>query len=199
MKTALMLMCAALSLWPAIAKPQPIGPAPLGLQWGLSQEETQKLGVELKVQQDDSYGKAVIFTKLPQILADQEVALGSYGYDDRLWRLVIISKVFANDPSGYAVLDRYSALSALLSEKYGRPSVVHKKGESIYAEQGYFISGIRSGKTFWYSDFKADNISVQLGIVATDSSDSRWRIIYENAALRGSFDKAKRSKEKGTL
>jgi hypothetical protein len=199
MRTTLKLLYVLMLVWPANANPQSIGAAPLGLQWGLSLEETQKLGVELTVQKDDNYGKAVVFTKLPQILADQEVALGSYGYDDRLWRIVIISKVFSSDPSGYAVLDRYSALSALLSEKYGKSTSVHRKGDSIYAEQGYFISGIRSGKTFWYSDFKAENLSVQLGIVANDSSDSRWRIIYENGALRGSFDRARRSREKGAL
>jgi hypothetical protein len=181
------------------AQAQSIGRAPLGLEWGLSQEETKKLGVELTSQADDSYGKAVVFTKLPQTIADADVVLGSYGYDDRLYRIVILSKQFPNDPYGNAVLARYSSLSAILSEKYGRAAQTHQKGDSIYAEQRYFISGIQGGKTYWYSNYSAPDLLIQLGIIAEDSSTGRWRIIYENKALTDSFEKSKRAKEKGTL
>jgi hypothetical protein len=178
---------------------QSIGRAPLGLEWGLSQEETKKLGVELTSQRDDSFGKAVIFTKLPQTIADADTVLGSYGYDDRLYRIVILSKQFSNDPSGNAVLSRYSTLGAILSEKYGRAAQTHHMGDSIYAEQRYFVAGIQNGRTYWYSNYLAPDLFVQLGIIAEDSSTSRWRIIYENKALKGNFEQAKRAKEKGTL
>jgi hypothetical protein len=182
-----------------VAQAQSTGRAPLGLEWGLSQEETKKLGVELTSQRDDSFGKAVIFAKLPQTIADAETVLGSYGYDDRLYRIVILSKQFSNDPSGNAVLARYSSLGTILSEKYGRAAQTHHMGDSIYAEQRYFVSGIQNGRTYWYSNYSAPDLFIQLGIVAEDSSTARWRIIYENKALKGNFEQAKRAKEKGTL
>lgn len=181
------------------ARSQSIGHAPLGLEWGLSQDDTKKLGVELTMQADDSFGKAVIFTKLPQTISDAEIVLGSYGYDDKLYRIVILSKQFSNDPSGNAVLNRYGALSGLLSEKYGHAVQTHRMGDSIYAEQRYFASGIQNGRSFWYSNYPSNDLLVQLGVIAEDGSTTRWRIIYENKALKSSFEQSKRSKEKGTL
>jgi hypothetical protein len=162
--SALVLFLAALSS----AQAQSIGRGPLGLKWGQGLEDTKKLGVEATTQSNDEFGKAVIFTKLPQTIADAEIVFGSYGYDDRLFRIVIVSKQFANDPYGNAVLNRYSALSGLLSEKYGRAAQTHRMGDSIYAEQRYFVSGIQSGRTFWYSNYTAPDLLVQLGIIAED-------------------------------
>jgi hypothetical protein len=193
--SALVLFLAALSS----AQAQSIGRGPLGLEWGQGLEDTKKLGVEVTTQPNDEFGKAVIFTKLPQTITDAEIVLGSYGYDDRLFRVVIVSKQFANDPYGNAVLNRYSSLGGLLSEKYGRGAQTHRMGDSIYAEQRYFVSGIQSGRTFWYSNYTTPDLLVQLGIVAEDGSTARWRIIYENKALKGSFEQLKRTKEKGTL
>jgi len=111
------------------AQAQSIARAPLGLEWGLSQEKTKKLGVEVTSQADDSFGKAVVFYKLPQTITDADTVLGSYGYDDRLYRIVILSKQFSEtNPYGNAVLARYSSLSAILSEKYGRAAQTHQKG-----------------------------------------------------------------------
>jgi hypothetical protein len=193
--SALVLFLATLSS----AQAQSMGRGPLGLEWGQTLEETKKLGVEATTQANDEFGKAVTFTKLPQTIADAEVVFGSYGYDDKLFRVVIGSKQFANDPYGNAVLNRYSALSVLLAEKYGRAAQTHRMGDSIYAEQRYFVSGIQSGRTFWYSTYSTPDLLVQLGIIAEDGSTARWRIIYENKALRGAFEQSKRTKEKGTL
>jgi hypothetical protein len=173
--------------------------APLGLEWGANLASTKARGVETGDESDSNFGKSVAFTKLPQVLADQETAIGFYGYDDRLYRLVIISKQFSNDPFGNAAISRYAALSELLTEKYGKPTQNHRLGDSIYAEPRYFVSGIQGGRTSWYSNFKSQDLFVQLGIIADDSSTARWRIIYENNALRGQFDKSKRVKEKGAL
>lgn len=173
--------------------------APLGLEWGLSQDETRKLGVELGSGTDDSFGKGVALTRLPQAIADAEVVYGSFGYNDKLFRIVIVSKPFANDPFGNGVLNRYTALQGILTEKYGRPAQTHRLGDSIYAEQRYFVSGVQSGRTFWYSNYGTADLSVQLGIIADDGSTARWKIIYENKPLTTMFEQSKRAKEKGSL
>ncbi|MET4323609.1 hypothetical protein [Bradyrhizobium sp. RT5a] len=182
---------------PALA--QSSGKAPLGLEWGLSQDETKKLGVELGSGSNDSFGKGAALTKLPQTIADAEVVYGSYGYNDKLFRIIIISKPFANDPFGNGVLNRYTALQSILAEKYGRAAQTHRLGDSIYAEQRYFISGIQSGRTFWYSNFSTPELGIQLGIIADDQSTARWKLIYENKPLNAEFEQSKRAKEKGSL
>lgn len=197
------LLCRALSaiglLAASSALAQSPGKAPLGLEWGLSQDDTKKLGVELGSGSDDSFGKGAALTKVPQAIGDAEVVFGSFGYNDKLFRIVIISKPFANDPFGNGVIGRYSALQGILSEKYGKPAQTHRLGDSIYAEQRYFVSGIQSGRTFWYSNYNTPELSIQLGIIADDQSTARWKIIYENKPLNAQFEQSKRAKEKGSL
>jgi hypothetical protein len=61
------------------------------------------------------------------------------------------------------------------------------------------VSGIHSGRTFWYSDYNTPEFGVQLGIIADDGSTARRKIIYENKPLNAQFEQSKRAKEKGSL
>ncbi|ANW00804.1 hypothetical protein LMTR13_12090 [Bradyrhizobium icense] len=156
-------------------------------------------GIELTEFEGLDFGKSYIATKMEKALADQSAALLSFGFNDKLWRVLITSRPFSDDPAGTAVLTRYGELASLLSEKYGKPSQVHKLGDSIYAQSGYFVAGIRGGQSKWFTNFDTSNLAIQLGITATDSSTAGWRIIYENKVYRRDFDASKRSREKGTL
>ena len=137
--------------------------------------------------------------KLEKAVADQEATLLSFGFNDKLWRILIVSREFKNDPHGTEVLVRYRELSSVLSEKYGKPKELHRLGGSIYSEPRYFLAGIRGGESSWYSNFDSRTLFIQLGITASDSSTGRWRLIYENKSMRKEFDASKRTKEKGAL
>jgi hypothetical protein len=189
----------AISIYSTASLGQQPAAAPLGLRWGATIEETRSQGIEVGEATETTSGKAYQLSKLPQVLADQEVAHGFFGYDNHLFRLAILSKSFPNDPYGNAVRARYSELSDILSEKYGKSSPYHKVGDSIYAEPRYFIAGLQNGRSLWYSNFKSQDLTIQLGIIGESSDASRWRIIYENNALQGSFEKSKRVKERGAL
>lgn len=173
--------------------------APLGLAWGASTADIQSSGVELKEFLGSEYGKSFVASKTSRALADQSLTLVSFGFNDKLWRVVIAGRSVSNDPTGSAVLERYKELSSLLAEKYGKPKTYHRLGESIYSQSAYFVAGIRGGNTSWYSNFETADLSIQLSLAATDSSTSNWRLIYENRQLRKSFEASKRSKEKGSL
>ncbi|WP_156795582.1 hypothetical protein [Bradyrhizobium icense] len=177
----------------------PTTEAPIGLSWGSSISEVRAKGIELTEFEGLDFGKSYIATKMEKALADQSAALLSFGFNDKLWRVLITSRPFSDDPAGTAVLTRYGELASLLSEKYGKPSQVHKLGDSIYAQSGYFVAGIRGGQSKWFTNFDTSNLAIQLGITATDSSTAGWRIIYENKVYRRDFDASKRSREKGTL
>lgn len=199
MRFALVAIFLMLVAGAAIAQQSSDGNAPLGLEWGAGVEQLRSRGAELTGDTDSSFGKAFIFTKLPQALADQDSAIGFFGHDNKLWRLVLTGKPNHSDPYGSATKARYESLVEILSEKYGKPTRYHRMGDSIYAENRYFVSGIRSGRTSWFSNFKAKDLTVQISIGADDGDTSRWRIIYENEALRSSFDRSKKAKEKGAL
>lgn len=177
----------------------PATDGPIGLVWGSSSAEVQAKGVELKAIEGTDFGKSYLASKLEKALADQSAALLSFGFNDKLWRVLITSRPFSEDPAGSAAVARYDELASLLSDKYGKGTQVHRLGESIYAQSGYFVAGIRGGQSRWFTNFDTSNLFIQLGLTASDSSTATWRLIYENKIFRRDFVASKRSREKGTL
>ena len=173
--------------------------APLGLHWAASSESLKQAGVNMTKSGSSDFGVGFVAQKVPEGLSDQETTFLSFGYNDKLWRIVILSKLFSNDPAGIAVRSRYAELIKILSEKYGKPKVHQFLGGSIYSEPRYFIAGIEGGNSFWFSNFETSDLSIQIGIVATTGSDARWRIIYEYKPLKKSFEHAKKGREKSRL
>lgn len=79
--------------------------AQFGLEWGMSSAQVRAMGVELQSRTDDvkDFGFSFSAIKLPKILADAEMVLLSFGFDDKLWRIATVSRSFPNDPYGNAV------------------------------------------------------------------------------------------------
>lgn len=173
--------------------------APLGLSWGMSIAGAKELGIELKEFSGTDFGKSYLAVKLENSIADQSATLLSFGFDDRLWRVVITSRDFDDDPAGSAVLARYNELKNVLSEKYRRPVENHRLGDSIYSQSQYFLAGIRGGNSRWFSNFDTPELFIQLGLTASSNSTGAWRLIYESKPLRKEFDASRRSNEKGKL
>ena len=173
--------------------------APFGLAWGSSTDDVRSLGVELKPYPDKSFGVSFLASSLPKVLSDQDATLLSFGINNKLWRVVGLSKEFPNDPYGVAIKSRYQQLLEVLTEKYGKPTSVHRLGGSIYSEPRYFVSGLRGGETNWYTNFNAELVDLQINLNASDSSTSRWKIIFEYKPLRKLFEADKSGQEKGTL
>ena len=174
--------------------------APFGLTWGAGVEDARKIGVELKeTGKNTEFGVAYTASKLPKVLSDQETTLLFFGFNDRLWRILAASKSVSNNPYGTTVKDRYQELVSILAEKYGKPSSFHKLGDSIYSQPEHFLAGIRGGNSSWFSNFNTSELDVQLGIRATDSSTANWVLIFENKALKKSFELDRKGKEKGAL
>ena len=190
----LIFSCALLSTQNVMAQE-----APLGLHWSASAETLKQAGIDLKESGSDDFGVGFVAQKVPEGLSDQETTLLSFGYNDKLWRIVIVSKSFPNDPTGIAVRNRYAGLVRILSEKYGKPKVHQILGGLIYSEPQYFLAGIEGGNSFWYSNFETSDLFIQIGILAATSSDARWRIIYEYKPLKETFVRAKKGREKGRL
>jgi hypothetical protein len=173
--------------------------APLGLLWGNSSSDLRTRGVELAEYSKSEFGKGFLANKFEKAIADQDKVLLSFGFNDKLWRITILSREFPNDPFGSAVTGRYNELVSVLSEKYGKPMQYHRLGESLYSEQRYFLSGIEGGKSRWFSNFETLNLFVQLAITANNSSTGHWQLIYEYKPLKKGFEESKRSQEKGSL
>lgn len=95
--------------------------------------------------------------------------------------------------------DRYQELVGFLTEKDGKPSSFHKLSSSIYSQPEYFLAGIRGGESSWFSNFNTPEVELQLNISAIDHSTAHWVMIFENKAIKKSFESDRKGKEKGTL
>lgn len=173
--------------------------APFGLIWGASVEDVRSSGVDLKDFPSSDFGRSYVATKLTKALSDQETTLLSFGLDNKLWRIVALSRPFQNDPYGNSVKSRYQELSDVLSSKYGKGKPSHHLGDSIYSYPNYFLAGIRQGNSNWFTNFDAEKLFIQLGLTASDSSTGQWRIIFEHKDGRRAFEAGKRNQEKGSL
>ncbi|SRR5579885_286677 len=173
--------------------------APFGLIWGASVDDTKAAGVELKEFTSTEFGSTFLATKLGKALSDQEITYLSFGFDNKLWRIAAVSRSFENDPYGNSIKERYQDLVAVLTSKYGSGKQSHNLGGSIYSEPKYFLAGINGGQSSWFSNFNTSSVFIQIGILASDSSTARWRIIFEHREGRRSFEAAKRNREKGAL
>jgi hypothetical protein len=173
--------------------------APFGLTWGVSADDLRAIGVDLRELPEKTFGISYAASKLPKVLADQEATLLSFGFDNKLWRVIGLGKQVENDPYGAAVKERYQELLGLLAEKYGKSRSVHTLGGSIYSEPRYFIAGIRGGESSWFSNFSTTETDVQLSLTATDSSTARWRVIFEYKPLKRKFEADRKGREKGAL
>jgi hypothetical protein len=201
MKQTMMAVCvtASVLLSGAASAQTSAAEAPLGLTWGDTSAKVKETGAGLADVPGTTFGTSFMASGLPRALSDQMGAILSFGHNDRLWRIVIISKKFENDPYGNQVKSRYEELKQILEEKYGRSKPVERVGDSIYREPRYFIAGIRGGQSYWYTDIANERIEIQLGIVASDSDTAQWRIIFEDRSLRRGFEGSKRANEKKAL
>ena len=71
----------------------------------------------------------------------------------------------------------------IIQGKYGVGKSTHKKGDSIYAQPEYFLAGLRSGRSWHYTNFVERGGSIELSVRATDSDTGNWVLIYEDRAL----------------
>lgn len=174
-------------------------PAPFGLEWGMSTADADALGVKLTPAEKKDGTKYFEATAVPKVLADMEHVFLDFGYSGKLWKIVAISKPFENDPYGGKVLERYTEVLTLLQEKYGKGRSVHKRGDSIYAEPQYFLSGIQQGRSWHYTDFESTNVAVQLAIRARGNDSGFWILFYENRPLALEYEKERKEREKKSL
>jgi hypothetical protein len=194
----ILLFCQLAAL-PAHADGDSKDAAPLGLTWAMSLAEAKTLGIDLKPQEGLAFGNSFVARKLPKALSDLGTVIVSFGYDDKLWRVVALSEDFSNDPYGTRVIARYDELTRILADKYGKGVSQQHNEPNQFMKGTDFLYNIKSGKSWQYTDFETSGLKVQLAIGATDTSTGYWRIIFTNKALSVEFQKGKKSHEKDAL
>jgi hypothetical protein len=178
----------------------PANPAPFGLKWGMSVADAKTSGIKLSdLDEKKNFGISYRATDLPRVLPDAEFVALSFGFQDKLWRIMVIGQNVTNDPYGGGVKVRYSELVAALSEKYGRGKSYEFQDTELWKGADEFLMGINVGRSWYYTDFDTPELLVQIGIQAEDANTAHWRIIYEFKTLRGLFQTDQKTREKDAL
>lgn len=173
--------------------------APFGLLWGASTSQIKKLGVKLSPQKSSKYGKTYTASGLQKVLSDAESVILSFGFSDELWRIVVASKTFSNDPYGSDIKSRYEKLVKILSKKYGSPDINHHRSD-MYDDSDEFLMGIKTGRGWHYSNFENDSkVWVQIVVRASGMSDGYYLLIYKNKSLEKKVQKGSEKAEEDAL
>lgn len=175
------------------------GEAPFGLVWGSSEAQVRAAGVVLTPSTDAEYGVSFSATRLPKAISDLQSVDLAFGYNDRLWRIVAVSKEFDNDPYGSAVLLRYDELVAALRKKYGQGAQTHQQDTEMWKGADEFLMGIKQGRSWHYTIFKMGSISVEISVRALSSDTGIIVLIYVDRDLESEFKKKKGSAEENAL
>ena len=85
-------------------------PAPFGLKWGMSAADAKASGIKLSDLDEKKFGVSYRAADLPKIIPDADLVALSFGFQDKLWRIVVIGQNVMNDPYGSTVKARYSEL-----------------------------------------------------------------------------------------
>jgi hypothetical protein len=151
--------------------------APFGLQWLESKQDLAEMGISLKTPiAATDFGESYVVSRLPKELPDFEYAVLSFGYNDRLIRILAVGTGFVHDEDGSRIKPRYEELERSLEKKYG-------PGKSeVHIDKDYdgnkFELGIRLKKNWMYAEFSPPDLYIQLSALE-DIPRMRWRIIFE--------------------
>jgi len=173
--------------------------APFGLKWGTSVADAEAMNLKINKIESKNEGNFYLVNNLSKSLIDIDRVYLNFGYNNKLWLIVAVSKNFENDPYGNQVLARYNELSNLLEIKYGKPESSHFLDNKMYKSKDEFIAGIYNGRSHYFSDFNKQGISVQLSLGANSYSSAFFKLRYENIELSNEFKKDKNHNESGAL
>jgi hypothetical protein len=174
-------------------------PAPFGLSWGMSTAQAEALHIELTKEQSTEYGVVASARNLPVTISDAEQVALLFGFDDRLWRVFVTSKVWSDDKFGTQALARYNELCDLLKEKYGKGQVFNRDPPSEYERSPeYFASSLSHKDRIVATEWKTGSVTIDLSLAA-NIYDTYYILSYENNAMGTAARKAIQSRDKNAL
>jgi len=172
---------------------------PFGLTWGASSGDVRKLGVSLQPMAKSDYGQGFMATNLPKVLSDTETVVLFFGYRDALWRVAAAGRSVGPDPTGGQITDRYEQIGQSLAEKYGRGTETDDRDHEMWKEPNEYVMSIKEGRANRFTEYRTENVNVELSIRASESDKAYYLIIFEDLFGSRQFESDKKSGEKNSL
>ena len=170
-------LCAA---GPARAVPE----AAYGLHWGMAVDEVLDLGWELEyVGRFEDWGDEYYAHRYPPWLDDVAQVILFFGFDDRLWRIAVISNGYRSDGHGENLLARYEEMKVRMEEVYG-PGVEQRHFDpQIQAHPENVLGTFQMGWSWLFTDYETESEKIQLGIRPGNVAEARWGLYIKSKAL----------------
>lgn len=198
MRRIIVFLVQLLLVLPHLTQAESLSSAPFGLSWGMTTQEVKSVGANLSLKKTGQHGEQYVATSLPKVVSDMETVMLFFGYNNRLWRIAAVSKPFENDPYGSGAKARYEKLSNILAKKYGKGEQYHHQSE-MWSEPDEFVMGLKSGRSWYYTNYQTEEIEVQLALRGFSSDTAVYILIYVHKELKKSFEKGKEAKESESL
>lgn len=163
--------------------------APFGLTWGMTLEAVEAMtaagagGAEVRPLFTDGPETRVTVRKLPKMLSDMELAILSFGADNRLQKIDARSVDFRYDEDGTRLKARYNDLSRVLTGKYGKGDAHHDIFVT-WRKPSDFLMGIYRGDSVYYTKFTGKEVDVRLEIRATRRIAGHYSLVFDYKVIR---------------
>ena len=175
-------------------------PAPLGLYWGASMQQTKDIGFSLIAAVRKGY-QNVYQVKNPQkkdsFFNDVTVIFGAV---DKIWCIFAQSQAIEDDNKASETMRIYKKYRNALKEKYGdaeehfipytymqemvegegKDAVVKKIEKTNPMEGENFLAELKEGKAILYSTFNNGKIGVTLSVFVDENNKGHLTIDYKN-------------------
>lgn len=172
-------------------------PAPLGLKWGMSGKQVAAIGGTLEVEAENGpYGRILTSRALAEQVEGAGLVKLYLGFDDRLWRVVIFSQKYEDDPDARKVMERYAQINEILTVKYGAGHEIKEfnkmRGRSV-------AWSIARSFTQIGTYYETDGLFVGLEVKASETNITYWMLFYAHKDMTAAVMKKKKAREKSKL
>ena len=173
---------------------------PFGLMFGSSADDVRRTGVQLApVVGKTDWGTSFTASGLEKVLSDMDSPILSFGFKDKLWRIVAAGRTNSADPYGSDTVARYRELATSLAEKYGSGRETDARDREMWKSPNEYVMSLQQGRAARYTIFSSPFVSVELSVRASDASSSYYLIIYKSNRGEKEFATDKKANEKGSL
>lgn len=187
-----------------IARISKLKPAPFGLLWGETYQDTINSGVSLTKTEEKDYVNSFIATQLPKPIKDMRYVVITFGEENKLWRIISYGDFINDTPNASKILKEYRRYYNMLNKKYGNAEQVFtpkisqitktidigqgktkQETENVENPIGNdnFLAELQSGEADLYATFYNKEVGVALSVNVDGAGNSYLILEYKNLKI----------------
>lgn len=158
-------------------------PDPFGLTWGMSEASLMRLGFA-RTSSDNGTLHVLTSKTVPKPWSQAET-YAAVTYNDRLVKVVAVSKSFSDDIMGSEGKAAYEKINEVLTNKYGRPtSHMEEVGLKLYTEYDEFYQCLKyAGCGAYFTSYDVSGGTIGINLEGESRGAGYLKVTYESPAF----------------